>query len=335
MIKEAIGVVAQGQDLTAEDMTMAMEEIMNGLATSAQIGGFLTALHMKGETTAEITGAARAMRAKAVKIQTRTKDLLDTCGTGGDGKKTFNISTTVAFVAAGAGVPVAKHGNRAVSSSCGSADVLEALGIKIDLDPEAAAHCIDEAGIGFLFAPIFHTAMRHAVGPRRELGFRTIFNVLGPLANPAGVRRQVLGVYDADLAEIMAQVLNALGTEHALVVYGAGQTDELTIAGENHVYECHGGNVRHYKISPSDFGFEQAPVTALMGGDAKQNAGILLGILSGETGPRRHVVLLNAAAALIAAGKAEDFAAGIALAAKSIDSGAALGALERLKRIAV
>ena len=335
MIKEAIGVVAQGQDLTAEDMTMAMEEIMNGLATSAQIGGFLTALHMKGETTAEITGAARAMRAKAVKIQTRTKDLLDTCGTGGDGKKTFNISTTVAFVAAGAGVPVAKHGNRAVSSSCGSADVLEALGIKIDLDPEAAAHCIDEAGIGFLFAPIFHTAMRHAVGPRRELGFRTIFNVLGPLANPAGVRRQVLGVYDADLAEIMAQVLNALGTEHALVVYGAGQTDELTIAGENHVYECHGGNVCHYKISPSDFGFEQAPVTALMGGDAKQNAGILLGILSGETGPRRHVVLLNAAAALIAAGKAEDFAAGIALAAKSIDSGAALGALERLKRIAV
>ena len=335
MIKEAIGVVAQGQDLTAEDMTMAMEEIMNGLATSAQIGGFLTALHMKGETTAEITGAARAMRAKAVKIQTRTKDLLDTCGTGGDGKKTFNISTTVAFVAAGAGVPVAKHGNRAVSSSCGSADVLEALGIKIDLDPEAAAHCIDEAGIGFLFAPIFHTAMRHAVGPRRELGFRTIFNVLGPLANPAGVRRQVLGVYDADLAEIMAQVLNALGTEHALVVYGAGQTDELTIAGENHVYECHDGNVRHYKISPSDFGFEQAPVTALMGGDAKQNAGILLGILSGETGPRRHVVLLNAAAALIAAGKAEDFAAGIAMAAKSIDSGAALGALERLKRIAV
>ena len=332
MIREALGIVVEGRDLTAEDMALAMDEIMSGQATAAQIGGLLTALHMKGESPAEITGAARTMRAKATKVKPKAEGLVDTCGTGGDGKRTFNISTTVALVVAGAGVPVAKHGNRGVSSGCGSADVLEALGVKIDLGPEAAAACIDEAGIGFLFAPIYHTAMRHVVGARRELGFRTIFNILGPLANPAEVRRQVIGVYDPDLAPTLAQVLTDLGTDHSLVVHGAGTADELTLAGASFVYECHGGKIIKYSVSPSDLGLPEAPISALAGGDAKKNAEILLAVLGGEKGPRRDVVLLNAAAALIAADKAPDFPEGIKQAAQAIDSGAALEALERLRR---
>jgi anthranilate phosphoribosyltransferase len=335
MIKEALNLVAQGRDLTAEEMALAMDEIMGGQATPAQIGGFLTALHMKGETPAEIVGAARTMRARATRVNPVKKGLVDTCGTGGDGKRTFNISTTVAFVVAGAGVPVAKHGNRAVSSGCGSADVLEALGVKIDLGPEAVAACIDEAGIGFLFAPIFHTAMRHAVGPRRELGFRTIFNLLGPLANPAGAERQVLGVYDPDLTMTLAEVLRDLGTEHSLVVHGAGATDELTLAGENIVCECRQETINKYTVNPSQIGLSAAPIDALAGGDAKQNAEILLAILKGDQGPRRDVVLLNAAAAFIAAERAAGFEEGLRLAADSIDTGAAMDALERLRRIAV
>jgi len=334
VIKEAIGLIIEGQDLTAEDMASVMDEVMSGQATAAQIGGLLTALHMKGESPAEIAGAARTMRAKATRVKPKAQGLVDTCGTGGDGKRTFNISTTAAFVVAGAGVPVAKHGNRAVSSGCGSADVLEALGIKIDLGPEAVAASIDEAGIGFLFAPIFHTAMRHAVGPRRELGFRTIFNVLGPLANPAGATRQVLGVYDPNLARTMAKVLIDLGTEHALVVYGAGGTDELTLAGANLVCECRGNSVREYTVSPADVGLDEAPVAALSGGDAKRNAEILVAVLQGAPGPHRDAVLFNAAAALVAADRAESLPDGLRLAVQSIDSGAALRTLESLRRMA-
>ncbi|HHW14462.1 MAG TPA: anthranilate phosphoribosyltransferase [Firmicutes bacterium] len=332
MIKEAIGAVAQGRDLSAEEMAVVMDEVMSGQATAAQIGGLLTALHMKGESRGEIAGAARTMRAKATKVPVKVAGLVDTCGTGGDGKHTFNISTTVAFVVAGAGVPVAKHGNRAVSSGCGSADVLEALGVRIDLGPEEAAECLAEAGIGFLFAPIFHTAMRHAVGPRRELGFRTIFNVLGPLANPAGTTRQVVGVYDRALTRTIAEVLVDLGTEHSLVVHGAGGADELTLAGENLVCECRDGGVREYTLRPAAVGLAEAPLSALAGGDARENADLLLGILRGEPGPRRDAVLLNAAAAFLAADRVADFAEGVRLAAETLDSGAALDALERLRR---
>ncbi|MGE5528245.1 MAG: anthranilate phosphoribosyltransferase [Patescibacteria group bacterium] len=334
MIKEAIAHVARGNDLTPEAMAEAMAEVMSGQATPAQIGGLLTALHIKGESAGEIAGAARTMRAKATKVEARTRGLLDTCGTGGDGKRTFNISTAVAFVAAGAGVPVAKHGNRAVSSGCGSADVLEALGIRIDLDAAGAAACIDEAGVGFLFAPIFHTAMRYAVGPRRELGFRTIFNVLGPLANPANVRRQVIGVYEEALARTMARVLSSLGTDHSLVVHGAGGADELTLEGPGLVCECRGDEIVEYRVSPSELGLAEAPLGDLAGGDARRNAEILLAVLGGRMGPQRDAVLLNAAAAFVAADRAADFREGVVLAAESIDSGAALSALERLRRAA-
>lgn len=334
MIKEAMAAVVQGRDLTAGDMAAVMDEVMSGQATPAQIGGLLTALRMKGESPAEIAGAARTMRAKATKVAVDADGLIDTCGTGGDGKHTFNISTTVAFVAAGAGVRVAKHGNRAMSSACGSADVLEALGVKVDLDADSVAACIRGAGIGFMFAPIFHTAMRHAVGPRRELGFRTIFNILGPLANPAGVERQVLGVAQAELARVMAQVLVELGARHSLVVHGAGGADELTLAGPNVVCECREGRVEEYTVAPGDLGLDEAPLASLGGGDARRNADILLSVLRGERGPRRDAVLLNAAAALIAADRAADFREGVSLAADAIDSGAALAALERLRKAA-
>lgn len=333
MIKEAIAQIVRGRDLEADDMARVFDEVMSGTATPAQIGGLLTALHMKGETPAEIVGAARTMRAKATKVEIEADRLVDTCGTGGDGKRTFNISTAVAFVVAGAGIPVAKHGNRAVSSGCGSADVLERLGVKIDLDPEAVAACIARAGFGFLFAPIFHTAMRHAIGPRRELGFRTIFNLLGPLTNPAGASRQVLGVFDAALVRTMAEVLRELGTEHSLVVHGAGGTDELTLAGPNLVCECRGGEIREYTVSPADLGLAEAPLAALAGGEAERNAEILLEVLEGRSGPQRDAVLLNAAAAFIAADEVGEFREGIELAAKTIDSGAARGVLENLRRM--
>lgn len=334
MIKEAMAAVVQGRDLTAGDMAAVMDEVMSGRATPAQIGSLLTALRMKGESPTEIAGAARTMRAKATRVAVDAEGLIDTCGTGGDGKQTFNISTTVAFVAAGAGVRVAKHGNRAMSSACGSADVLEALGVKVDLGADSVAACIRDAGIGFMFAPIFHTAMRHAVGPRRELGFRTIFNVLGPLANPAGVERQVLGVARAELVRVMAEVLLDLGTRHSLVVHGAGGADEMTLAGPNLVCECRDGRIEEYTIAPSALGLAEAPLESLAGGDARRNAEILLSVLKGERGPRRDAVLLNAAAALIAADRAAGFVEGVAMAAESIDSGAALAALERLQKAA-
>jgi anthranilate phosphoribosyltransferase len=309
-----------------------MTQIMHGQATPAQIGAFLTALRLKGETVAEITGCARAMRHSAVRVCPRRKDtLVDTCGTGGDGTGTFNISTTAAFVVAGAGQPVAKHGNRSISSHCGSADVMEALGLQLDLTAEQIAACIDEIGIGFLFAPLLHPAMKHAIGPRRELGIRTIFNLLGPLTNPARAAVQVLGVYDARLTETLAYVLAALGCRAAFVVHGAGGMDELTTCGPNRISALRDGHIETYTLDPIELGFARADPQDLRGGDAQENAAIIRDILSGKLqGAPRDVTLLNAAAALIAAGQASDFGEGIQLARHSIDSGAAQRVLAQL-----
>lgn len=331
-IQHAIGKLARREHLTAAEAEAAMSAIMRGEATQAQIGGYLMALRLKGETVDEIIGGARAMREAANKVPVRDASrLVDTCGTGGDGAHTFNISTTVAFVVAGAGVPVAKHGNRSVSSQCGSADVLSALGVNLNLTPEQVGMCIDEIGIGFLFAPHFHPAMKHAVQPRRELGVRTVFNVLGPLTNPAGAARQLLGVYDAALTEPLAHVLRGLGAQAAFVVHGAHGLDELSTAGENQVSELRDGEIRTYTLDPRELGFERCAPDALRGGDPQENAAITRRILSGEMdGGKRDVVLLNAAAALVASGAAESLADGVRLAAESLESGAALSKLEAL-----
>jgi anthranilate phosphoribosyltransferase len=312
-----------------------MGEIMNGGATPAQIAGFLVALRVKGETVDEIAGCARAMRKSAVRVRPARTDLVDTCGTGGDCAGTFNISTTVAFVVAGAGLGVAKHGNRSVSSRSGSADVLEALGVNLSLTPEQVAEAIDRIGIGFLFAPHLHPAMRHAVGPRRELGVRTVFNLLGPLTNPAGANAQLLGVYDPALTEPLACVLQHLGGRAAFVVHGAGSLDELTTTGTNRVslfgVAPANGTVLTETLDPRDLGFPRADMDDLRGGDPQENARITRAILSGEDrGPRRDVVLLNAAAALLVGGVAADLRAGVALAEVSIDGGAALRTLDAL-----
>jgi len=329
-IREAIARLVERHDLTAEEAEEVMGQVMRGEATPAQIGGFLIALRMKGETVEEIAGFARAMRRHALSVQTRRVPVVDTCGTGGDRSGTFNISTTAAFVVAGAGLPVAKHGNRSVSSHCGSADVLEALGVNLNLSPEAVARCVDEIGIGFLFAPRFHPAMKHAIGPRREMGVRTVFNVLGPLTNPAGAQVQVLGVYDPSLTETLAGVLGSLGCQAAFVVHGADGLDELSTTGPNRVAQLDNGSIRSYVLDPTDFGLPRAPISALRGGDAAENAAIVRSVLQGEPGPRRDVVLLNAAAALVAGGCAADMREGLHLAARSIDSGAALEKLEAL-----
>ena len=338
-IREAIAKVVDRQDLTEVEAESAMTQIMQGQVTPAQIGGFLTALRMKGETVGEITGCARAMRRSAVAVRPRRTDrLVDTCGTGGDGAGTFNISTTAAFVVAGAGQPVAKHGNRSISSQCGSADLLEALKVNLDLTPEHVAACIDEVGIGFLFAPKLHPAMKHAVGPRRELGMRTIFNLLGPLTNPAGASAQVLGVYDPTLTEPLARVLGALGSEAAFVVHGAGGLDELTTTGPNQVSTLRDGCVGTHTFDPADLGFSRAHPSDLRGGDAQENAAITQGILSDtlpQRGPsgntaRRDVVVLNAAAALVASDEGRTLAEGIRLAEHSLDSGAAQRVLDHL-----
>jgi len=329
-IREAIARLVERQDLTAREAEEVMGQVMRGEATPAQIGGFLIALRMKGETVEEIAGFARAMRRHALPVPTRWAPLVDTCGTGGDRSGTFNISTTAAFVVAGAGLPVAKHGNRSVSSHCGSADVLEALGVNLDLSPEAVALCVDEIGIGFLFAPRFHPAMKHAIGPRREMGVRTVFNVLGPLTNPAGAQVQVLGVYDPALTKILAGVLGSLGCRAAFVVHGADGLDELSTTGPNRVAQLHNGSIRSYVLDPTDVGLPRVSISALRGGSAAENAAIVRSILQGEPGPRRDVVLLNAAAALVAGGCAADMREGLHLAARSIDSGAALDKLEAL-----
>jgi len=329
-IKEAIARLLEERDLAEAEAESVMEQIMAGQATPAQIGGFLIALRLKGETVAEVTGFARAMRRNAIPIHPHRPLVADTCGTGGDGCGTFNISTAAAFVVAGAGLAVAKHGNRSVSSRCGSADVLQALGVRLELSPQEMAACIDEVGIGFLYAPLLHPAMKHASGPRREMGVRTVFNILGPLTNPAGAQVQVLGVYEKGLTEMMARVLAALGCRSAFVVHGADGLDELSTSGANQVTRLQDGRVHTFLLDPQQLGLPRARVADLRGGTAEENAAVLRAVLEGESGPRRDVVLLNAAAALVAGGVTPGLGKGIALAAESIDSGAARARLEAL-----
>ena len=330
MIREALAKVVQGIDLQEAEMTEAMTEIMEGKATPAQIGAFITALRMKGETVAEVTGAARVMRLKATRIDARSAVIVDTCGTGGDGRNTFNISTTAAFVVAAAGLTVAKHGNRAVSSGCGSADVLEAIGVNIDAAPEIVEECVQQVGIGFLFAPKLHGAMKHAIGPRREIGLRTIFNMLGPLTNPASATAQLIGVYDSKLTEMFAGTLKNLGTKRAFIVHGSDGLDEATVTGATRVSELKDGIVTTYNIEAADFFGKTYSGDELAGGDASINAEITKGVLAGEDGARRKVVVLNAALAIVAGGKAQTITEGIRVAEECIDSGAAIKKLQAL-----
>lgn len=340
-IIEGIRKVVEGQHLDRSEAESLMEEIMNGKATDAQIASFLTALRMKCETVDELIGFAKVIRAKASPIRPRfaaeeteagrdRKVLVDTCGTGGDASGTFNISTAAAFVVAGTGVRVAKHGNRSVSSMCGSADVIEALGVSLDLTADDIARCIEEAGIGFLYAPLLHDAMRYVVHARREMKIRTVFNLLGPICNPAGANAQVLGVYNEELTEIMARVLCELGTERAFVVHGSDGLDEISISGESKISEVRDGEVRTYYITPEDFGIQRAPVDEIMGGDAGQNADIIRDILSDAVSTKKDVVLMNAAAGVVAGGKAENMQEGIQLARESIRSGRAMDCLNKL-----
>jgi len=333
-LPEAIARAVARDNLSVEEARHVMDIIMSGGATDAQIGAWMTALRMKGETVEEITGCALAMRSHAHRIRPRASVLVDTCGTGGDGAGTFNISTAAAFVVAGAGVPVAKHGNRSVSSRCGSADVLEALGVEADAPPEDVERAIESIGLGFLFAPRFHQAMKHAVGPRRQVAIRTIFNVLGPLTNPAGATAQVVGVYSSELTEPIAEVLGRLGVQSALVVHGLDGMDEISLSAPTQVSHLQDGSVRTYTINPEDAGLRFAEREALLGGDAATNAKIIEGILRGEPGPRRDVVLLNAAAALTAAGAVTDLKEGVALARDVVDSGKAGRILEQLREMA-
>jgi anthranilate phosphoribosyltransferase len=326
---QAITKLLNGESLTGEEASAAMGEIMEGAATPAQVAGFVVALRSKGETVDEITGLVETMRAYSLKVDV-TDDVVDTCGTGGDRAGTFNVSTAAALVCAGAGAKVAKHGNRAASSKCGSADVLEALGVKIDLQPEGVATCIKEAGIGFCFAPVFHPAMRHTAVPRRELGIATIFNFLGPLTNPAGARRQALGVSDTTMLERMVEVLSRLGSERVVAFHGDGGLDELALSGPSKVVELVDGHIRHSEVDPRDFDLVTATVEDIAGGSADENAGAIRAVLAGERGPRRDIVVLNAAAGLVAAALAADFAEGVALSARAIDSGSASTALDRL-----
>jgi len=332
MIKEAINLVVSGISLSETEMAECMREIMEGKTTDAQIGSFLTALRVKGETVDEITGAAHVMRDKAAKIKA-PEGVLDTCGTGGDMSHTFNVSTTVALVLAAAGVPVAKHGNKAVSSKSGSADVLEALGVRIDLAPERVEQCLFETGFGFLFAPLFHPAMKYAIGPRREMGIRTIFNILGPITNPAGAKRQILGVFAGKLTETLATVLGNLGAEDAMVVHGEDGLDEITITDGTRVSRFAHGKVENFVFSPEDFGLNRGRREDLIGGDNRENAQITFRILQGEKGAKRDIVLINAAAALMVAGTSSDMKTAVSLAQEAIDSGSALKKLEEIKKV--
>ena len=333
MIQEAVQDLIAGADLGRVKARAVMDQIMSGGATDSQIGAFLVALRIKGETVDEIVGCAEGMREKATPIKTSRTNLIDTCGTGGDGLGTFNISTTVAFVACGAGLAVAKHGNRSISSECGSADVLAELGVNIEASPEKVGQCIDEVGIGFLFAVALHGAMKYAIGPRKELAVRTVFNALGPLTTPAGAKRQLIGVYDSDLTDKVAGVLNELGSERAFVVHGSDGLDEITLTGPTKLSELNGGQVTTREVSPGDFGLQTVAAEALSGGGAPHNAQILRAVLDGEQGPRRDVVLLNAAAAIASGGLVGDMAAGIDVARESIDSGKARRALDRLVEV--
>jgi anthranilate phosphoribosyltransferase len=318
--------------LSEDEAAAAMTEIMEGAATPAQIAGFVIALRAKGETTDELVGLVKVMREYGEKVRV-AGEVLDTCGTGGDRTGTFNVSTAAAFVCAGAGIKVAKHGNRAASSRCGSADVLEALGVKIDLGPQEVASCIDQAGIGFCFAPIFHPAMRHAGATRRELGVPTIFNFLGPLTNPAGATRQALGVSDQRMLPKMVAALGRLGSRRVLAFQGDQGLDELSTSGPSRVVELDEGQTKEWTIDPAELGLERAPLEAIAGGDADENAGAIRQVFDGTPGPKRDVVVLNAAAGLVAAGRADDMKAALGLAADSIDSGAAARALDALIRV--
>lgn len=344
MIRQALSKVVDRHDLSEGEMIEVMSQIMSGECTPAQIGSFITALRMKGETVEEISGAARVMRERATPIwvgrnvldidrddiNLDQETILDVVGTGGDGTNTFNVSTTVSFVVSACGVKVAKHGNRSVSSACGSADVLEKLGVNLDVTPELVEHCINQIGIGFLFAPALHGAMKHAIGPRREIGIRTIFNILGPLTNPANADCQVMGVYREDLVEKLAGVLHRLGCKRGFVVHGRDGMDEITLTGETAAAEVTPDGVRLFTITPEEFGFTRCSMQALKGGDAAVNAAIVRTVLAGEQGPKREIVLLNAAYALLAAGRCATVAEGITQAASAIDSGAALRQIEKL-----
>jgi len=331
-IKEAIGEIVEGRDLSCRQAQEVMNVIMTGGATDAQVAALLIGLRTKGETVDEITGFAAVMREHAADVRPREAFVIDTCGTGGDNRGTFNISTTTAFAAAGAGARVAKHGNRSVSSRCGSADVLEALGVNLNIEPAAVAACVDEVGIGFLFAPALHAAMRYVMPARKETGVRTVFNILGPLTNPARAAAQVVGVYSPDLTETLARVLDKLGTRHALVVHGADDLDEMSTTGATKVCELKSGKIESYEVSPEDVGLPRATLADISGGSPDANALILKSILAGEPGPQRDIVLLNTAAALVAADLAPNLTEGIDLAAESIDSGRAEAKLTDLIR---
>ena len=341
IITEALRTLVDRRDLSRTEATAAMEAIMSGAATDAQIAAFLTALRMKGETVEELIGFAQVMRQKVVRVRTRRDEvaaladtgremLIDTCGTGGDATGTFNVSTATAFVVAGAGLRVAKHGNRSVSSLCGSADVVERLGVSLELTPQKVGRCIDEVGIGFLYAPLLHTAMKHVMPARREMGVRTVFNILGPLTNPASANAQVIGVYSPVLTEPLARVLADLGTVRAFVVHGADGLDEISNTGESRVSEVRDGTVRTFIVRPEDFGLPRATIADLQGGDRDQNAEIIRALLGGEPGAKRDIVVMNAAAALVAGGQARDFKEGAASAARAIDGGAARAKLDAL-----
>ena len=325
--------LVDGNDLTEDEMVSSMTEIMEGEVTDSHLAAFLTALHMKGETVAEIVGAARVMRAKAEKLNIKSTPLVDTCGTGGDGADTFNISTASALVTAGAGVNVAKHGNRAVSSRSGSADVLKCLGVNLDANLATVQRCVDEAGLGFLFAPLMHKAMKHAGGVRKELGFRTIFNLLGPLTNPANAQAQVLGVFDVKRVQPLAEVLRDLGCSRALVVHGSDGLDEITLTGVSQVAELKIGEVTSYSLDPGELGFEYCASDDLKGGTPEENAAIIQEILNGEKGPKRDIVVVNSAAAIYVAGKADSLDLAVQLAVNSIESGKARDKLQDLCRI--
>ena len=333
MLKRFIVKVAEGQDLPEEEAAQAMAHIMEGEGLPTQIASFLTALRMKGETIEEITGFARTMRAKAVRIRAREGEcVVDTCGTGGDGLGTFNISTAVALVAAGGGLTVAKHGNRSVSSQSGSADVLEALGVNLALHPERVEASLQENRLAFLFAPSFHPAMKHAVGPRREIGIRTAFNLLGPLTNPAGATVHLLGVYREDLTRPVAEVLKGLGSKAAFVVHGTDHSDEISITGKTTITRLKDGAIEDYQVEPEDAGLKRAKLEAIRGGKPEENARMIKKILEGGDGPPRDVVLLNAAAVFVASGKVSGLKEGVEMAGESIDSGKAMKKLEQLIR---
>ncbi len=341
MIVEALHKVVDGTDLSREEAAQVMEFLMSGQATDAQVAAFLTAMRIKGETVEELCGFARVMRDKVTPVPTRHAGaqarphlgkpmLVDTCGTGGDAQGTFNISTAAAFVVAGAGIPVAKHGNRGVSGPCGSADVIEALGVLLDLAPERVGRCIDEVGIGFLFAPLLHPAMKFVMSARREIRIRTLFNILGPLTNPASAPAQVIGVYDGALTELLAGVMNELGCHRAFVVHGMDGLDEISTIAETKISEVHNGHIRTYFVQPEDFGIARARLADLRGGDAAANAEIIRQILQGAKGPRRDIVVLNAGAAIVAGGGAQDMQEGIVTAERSIESGTAWNTLEKV-----